>query len=140
MIFEAHEIAPRMETDWTIPNDPSDGADEQRLRRIKNDIIKAQLQEGRTVQYKSSGNSLYPHVHSNDVCVFEPVLYPETIKQDDIVFCEVQPKNRFFAHKVLKFEWHGGKRYFTIGNQKGFRNGWCEDHHIYGRLIEVVRP
>ena len=64
----------------------------------------------------------------------------DTIKLDDIVFCQVQPKNRFFAHKVLKIELHGGKRYFTIGNQKGFRNGWCEDHHIYGRLIEVVRP
>ena len=75
MIFEAHEIAPRMETDWTIPKN-NDWAQEQRLRLIRNGIIKNQLQEGRTVQYKSSGNSLYPHVHSNDVCVFEPVLYP----------------------------------------------------------------
>ena len=128
-----------METDWMIPKKP-DWAAEQRLRRIRNNNIKAQLQEGRTVQYKSSGNSLYPHVHSNDVCMFEPVLYPETIKLNDIVFCEVQPGNRYFAHKVLDIYRDSGKRYFTIGNQQGFQNGHCEDHHIHGRLIEVFRP
>jgi len=71
--------------------------------------------------------------------MFEPVLHPETIKLGDIVFCSVQPNNRFFAHKVLEIYWHGDKRYFTIGNQVGFQNWYCEDHHIYGRLIEVGR-
>ena len=45
---------------------------------------------------------------------------------DDIVFCEVQPGNRFYAHKILKVEWCSwpprpdtwNKKY-TSGNNKG---------------------
>ena len=139
MIYQAHEINPKREVDWTIPTE-YDWPEEERLREARNELIKDQLQRGVSVQYRSSGNSLYPYVHSNDICMFEPVLHPETIKLGDIVFCSVQPNNRCFAHKVLEIYWHGDKRYFTIGNQVGFQNWYCEDHHIYGRLIEVVRP
>ena len=92
------------------------------------------------MQYRSSGWSLYPRMSSGDVCMYEPVLHPDTIEVDDIVFCEVQPGNRYFAHKVLEIYRHGDKRYFTIGNQKAFQNGYCEDHNIHGRLIQVFRP
>ena len=133
-----------METDWTIPRNlhKGDHAEEQRLRHMRNVMIKDQLQEGRTVQYRSSGNSLFPIVHSNDVCMYEPVLRPETIREGDIVFCEVQPGDRIYAHKVHRIYWDNFIRYFDIGNNHdpppGI-NGWCQDHHIYGRLIKVVR-
>ena len=84
-------------------------------------------------------------VWSNDWCSFEPVLDLNTIMQGDIVFCEVQPGNRYFARKVKDIFYDSGKRYFNfwvteLGNQTP-RNmkGWCEDHHIHGRLIVVYR-
>ena len=93
------------------------------------------------MQYRSSGWSLWPLVHGNDVCMYEPVLHPETIREGDIVFCEVQPGDRFYAHKVHKIYRANCIRYFDIGNNHDPPriNGWCQDHHIYGRLIEVVR-
>jgi hypothetical protein len=76
------------------------------------------------------------------------------VQVDDIVFCEVQPNDRFYAHLVLRKEWHrerlagmsaswaecaiGGEWYFTIGNIEGRENGWCRIEHIYGRLAECV--
>ena len=72
--------------------------------------------------------------------MFEPVLHPETIRLGDIVFCQLQPGNMFVAHMIRDIYWEKHPdRYFTIGHQAGYRNKWCQDQHIYGRLIEVVR-
>ena len=108
-------------------------------------MIKDQLLEGRTVQYKSSGNSLRPQVYSNDTCCLEPVcgsheLAQIEIRKDDIVFCEVNPGFHFYAHKVLRIEGCQGTddKVYVIGNNKGFENGWCHRDQIYGRLIEAV--
>ena len=126
--------------------------DEQRCRWH---MCKKQLLEGTPVQYKSGGNSLYPLVHANDSCLFAPVVNPDTLKVGDIVFCEVQPGNRFFAHLIKTIEWENCKvdprtaasararrteprRKFTIGNISGHINGHCFEEHIYGRLVEVV--
>ena len=119
------------------------------MRRTRNVMMKAQLQKGTSVQYRSSGWSLWPTVHTDDCCLFEPVLDPGLLREGDIVFCQVQPGDRYFAHKILKIEWfkaaasatpagHTMTRCFTIGNNRGHANGWCLDHHIYGRLVEVV--
>ena len=114
-MFEAHEIHPDQEIDWTIPKNGG-WAEEFRLRQHRNNLIKFQLQAGMSVQYRSSGWSLFPQVHSNDLCMFEPVLHPDTIEVGEIVFCEVQPGNRFYAHKVRKIYFHNSIRYFDIGN------------------------
>ena len=90
------------------------------------------------MQYKSAGNSLFPLVHANDSCLFEPVANPEELKQGDVVFCEVQPGDRFFAHLIHKIEWEAWFRVFTIGDIDGNVNGHCFDEKIYGRLVEVV--
>ena len=111
---------------------------EMHLRHTRNILIKQQLQKGQGVQYRSSGWSLWPKVHSGDLCLYEPVLDPDKLKLDDVVFCEVQPGNRFFAHLVSDITWSRGVRYFTISNIKGKENGWCRDEHIYGRLIQVI--
>jgi hypothetical protein len=127
---------------------------ELRLRHQRNVMIKAQLQAGRSVLYRSSGWSLYPRVWSNDQTTYEPVISDNMVQVDDIVFCEVQPGNRFYAHLVLRKEWSrarlagmsaslaecvmGGEWKFTIGNISGRENGWCRIEHIYGRLAECV--
>ena len=73
------------------------------------------------------------------------------LKVGDIVFCHVSPNDRYFAHSIFKIGWNTIPRdpvrrlpetyirYFIIGNQAGKENGWCYDHQIYGRLVEVVR-
>jgi len=113
-------------------------------------MLREALRKGLTIQYRSSGWSLYPWVHSNDCCVFAPVTDPDQLKVGDVVFCEVQESKRHYAHMIHEIGWENFrdpfdgevmfKRYFWIGNMKGHRNGWSYDGHIYGRLVEVIAP
>ena len=105
---------------------------------MRSDLIKKQLLEGRPVCYRSSGWSLCPRVRSNDQTTYEPVTSADQVQVDDIVFCEVQPGNRFYAHLVKRKEWRGVEWYFTISNAQGRENGWCRIEHIYGRLVECI--
>ena len=100
-------------------------------------MLKEQLLSGKPVIYRSSGWSLWPRAHSNDQCRFEPVSSPDEVRHNDIVFCEVQLGDRFFAHLVSRKWLENGEWYFTICNMKGRQNGWCSMKHIYGRLIEA---
>ena len=121
--------------DWTLC--PEDWTKELRLRAERNEMIKEQLQLGKPVIYRSSGRSLYPRVWSNDMCFYDPVTSADEVHEDDIVFCQVQPGDRFFAHVVSRKWFQNGEWYFTISNLKGWENGWCSIKHIYGRLIRV---
>ena len=152
-IFQPHEIHTDEDVDWTIPADREDWDEQFSNRLSRNIMIKTNLLAGNTVQFRSSGNSLYPIVESGDSCVFEPVDSCKDLRMGwDIVFCEVQPTNRFFAHKVLYWEWEpvdppaGSaprteptyRAKYWIGNNKGHINGHCYEHQIYGRLVETV--
>ena len=106
-------------------------------RNDNNKFLKAKLQAGMFVMCRMSGGSMLPLVHHKDVCLFEPVLNSDTIKEGDIVFCEIQPSNKFAAHKVLKIYEETNIRYYDIGDKRGCKHGWCQGQHIYGRLIEV---
>ena len=148
----SHEVRPEsyprsLDVDWTLC--PEDWGKELRLRQQRNEMIKEQLQAGKSVCFRSSGNSMYPRVHSNDQCTFEPVTNAEEVQQNDIVFCEVQPGDRFYAHIVKRKDWwdwwkcgkteeQGGEWFFTISNIKGRENGWCAMKHIYGRMTQCV--
>ena len=100
-------------------------------------MVKAELQNCNTVAFRSSGNSLDPRVCSGDSCTYQPVANAAEIQLNDIVFCEVQPGNRFYAHIVKKIEDWEGRRRFTIANYAGRENGWCYSEHIYGKLIHA---
>ena len=132
-----HETLPAFDVDWTLH---SDWGIELKRREERNVLIKDQLQSGRPVCYRSSGWSLYPRVHSGDACTYEPVTSEDQVWEDDIVFCQVQPGDRYYAHLVKRKEW--SPRYekwvFTISNINGHENGWCYMEHIYGRLTECV--
>ena len=112
---------------------------EIRLRAVRNEVLKENLLNGQHVSFRSSGWSLYPRVHSNDQCTYKPVTAESDVKVDNIVFCQVQPGDRFYAHNVKAIDvWPStGRTYFTIANLKGRENGWCFIEHIYGKLIEV---
>ena len=88
--------------------------------------------------FRSSGCSLYPYVLPGDGCTFTPVTDQNQVRVTDIVFCEVQPLGRFYAHMVVeKQEESSGKMRYIIGNASGHQNGWCHIEHIYGRLVKV---
>ena len=149
--LDTHDIPPRpdrslqhllrrlrvdwLDVDWTLY--PEDRAKELRLRTQRDEMIKEQLQLGKSVIYRSSGWSLYPLVWSNDLCSYDPVTSADEVSEDDIVFCQVQPGDRFFAHLVSRKWFEDGEWYFTISNSKGWENGWCSIKHIYGRLIRA---
>ena len=107
-------------------------------------MIKENLIHGVGCQYQSTGQSLWPRVKSGDCCFFEPVLDPDLLKLNDIVFCQVQPSERFFAHMITEMKVDPAasaknRRAWTIGNINGHVNGWCYDRHIYGRMVECVK-
>ena len=93
-----HEITPELDVDWTLC--PDDYEKELRLREVRNEMIKNELLLGRPVIYRSSGWSLWPKVWSNDQCTFEPVTSADDVNEKDIVFCQVQPGDRFYGHLV----------------------------------------
>ena len=141
VVFERHQVPNELDYDWTLN---ADKKEEKKQRQERNLMIKEKLQNGRTVQYRSSGWSLWPKVRPNDMCTFEPVASTESVEIDDIVFCEVQPHYRLFAHIVshIGTYWNDnkfpqGKSFYEISNIRGHRNGWCYIKHIHGKLIDV---
>ena len=129
----SHEITQELDVDWTLC--PEDSAKELRLRAERNEMIKEHLQRGKPVIYRSSGWSLYPRVWSNDLCSYDPVTSADEVHEDDIVFCQVQPGDRFYGHLVSRKSFQEGEWWFIISNAHGRSNGWCSMKNIYGRLI-----
>ena len=130
---------PEWDIDYTLQESP-DWETELKRRRERDIQIKAQLKEGRNVFYRSSGWSLYPYVSSGDGCTYTLVTSQKQVQVNDIVFCEVQPGDRFYAHLVLEAqEGSSGKMRYIIGNASGHQNGWCHIEHIYGRLVKVEK-
>ena len=131
---------------------------ELRLRDVRNKMIREDLNEGRAVFYKSSGNSMWPLVQSDDACTFHPIqavtardgihaIQKEAseLHVGDIVFCQVQDSKQYYAHIILvKDEWgtRGGYRNepkYWAGNIRGRFNGWCHRKHIFGVLVSVQK-
>ena len=139
VVMEYHmQFGSEWDIDFTRQGNPEYEV-EMRRRYEMNIKIKEQLQSGQTAYYRSSGWSLYPRVSSGDGCTYIPVTKQEQVQVNDIVFCEVQPRNRFFAHMVLEAqEVSKDKMRYIIGNVNGHRNGWCQIEHIYGRLVDVA--
>ena len=113
----AHEITPELDVDWT--RCPDDWERELRLRKVRNELLKENLQAGKPVIYRSSGWSLWPRVWPNDQCTYEPVTSADQVHKEDIVFCEVQPDDRFYAHVVSRKWLKDGEWYFTMPNMNG---------------------
>ena len=142
VVYGPHEVRPEQDVDQTLSWDWTIQARRREERNVK---LKQLLQSGQPVAYRSNGRSLEPRVFSGDRCSYEPVTSAEQVSVDDVVFCEVQEGDRFYAHLVASKEWHerDGLYYFWISNLKGpstgVMNGWCNISHIYGRLYNVEK-
>ena len=135
-MFEAFEIDPRQEVDWA---EATDNHDERQVQSARSYMIMDLLKSKRSVQYRSTGNSLWPMVRSGDVTMWEPVTDVSTLVVGDVVFCCVQPSGFFYGHMIHKIGTWYETTYWDIGNMKHppHINGWCYAEHIYGRLMEV---
>ena len=144
-VLQAHEVRlgddPLGDSgaDWTLHTDPRV---EWNLRLKRNELIRKALLEGKTAAYRSSGSSLWPRVHNNDMCVYTPVAGHQSVEVNDVVFCQVPSKaNAYFAHIVkekVPDKKQDGEFDYCISNQRGWINGWCRIENIYGRLSEVL--
>ena len=70
VLFEAGQVHPDDDWDWTVPDDRMDWDEEHRRRAARNGLIKNRLLMGKSVQYKSSDWSMYPTTWSGDCCLF----------------------------------------------------------------------
>ena len=158
MFDSPHEAVDIFDQDWTqVPGRTKSDADkletEFKRRDLRNRMIRERLAEGRPVRYVSTGNSMSPLVQGNDACTFLPTQAvtaehgmhavqkkASEISVGDIVFCQVQPGERYFAHIVLEVvqpNYYTEAKYYQIGNITGHRNGWCFREQIYGILVDV---
>ena len=132
----SHSVPPQFDFDWTLHKVKKL---ELQRREQRDQLVKEALQSGKTVKFRSSGNSLDPWVLSNDSCTYAPVTDPKELRLHDVVFCQVQPCNRFYGHIIKQIVEHRGRPRFHISNLRGRVNGTCEMEHIYGKLIHVER-
>ena len=151
-----HEAAPSFHEDWTIVanshKDPEMWEKELKLRDTRNRMIHDFLRDGRSAFYKSSGSSMWPLIQAGDGCTFHPIQAvtamhgrfavkkkASELSVGDVVFCQVQRSQCYYAHFILSIEhdYHAKEPKYWIGNLKQEKNGWCFREHIYGILVDV---
>ena len=103
MLNHLREVTDDLDKDSTLC--PHNWGFELRLREARNRLIKEELLKHKPVTYRSSGWSLWPRINSGDQCTYHPVTHPSEVEEKDIIFCEVQPGNRFYAHTVKQKLW-----------------------------------
>ena len=144
-----HEAGLAFHEDWTRVDNEEE---ELKLRDSRNRLIHLFLVDGRSVFYRSSGNSMWPLVQSDDACTFHPIQAVSAgdgehditkdeseIDVGDIVFCQVQRSQQYYAHIVLRVErdYYANEVKYWIGNIQNRYNGWCYREHIFGILVKV---
>ena len=97
---------------------------------------------------------MWPLVQSDDACNFYPIQAvtakdcihavqkeASEICKGDIVFCQVQRSQQYYANIVLGTEqsnYHTEPEpMYWIGNIQRQSNGWCLRQHIFGILVDV---
>jgi hypothetical protein len=90
----------------------------------------AQLQQGRTVQFRPRGPSMAGRVESGQLVTVAP-LGARPPGKDEVVLCKVGGHQYLHLVKAVN-----GNR-FLIGNNRGGLNGWVTAGQIYGRCIRI---
>lgn len=93
------------------------------------------LQNGETVQFRPSGNSMTGRVDNKQLCTVEPLAGSPSV--GDVVLCKV--KGNQYLHLVKAIKTEGEKVQFQIGNNKGGINGWVGISQIFGLLTKVEK-
>ncbi len=91
----------------------------------------ADLQAGKTVQFRPRGNSMTPRIKSGQLVTIEPVEIQDLVK-GDICYCKVN--GNIYVHLVTAVGQDGRVQ---ISNNKGRINGWTST--VYGILTKVEK-
>ena len=92
----------------------------------------AELEAGRTVQFRPRGHSMRPKIKSGQLVTVEP-MGNHVVQKGDIVLCKV--RGRYFLHLVKALDAEGER--YQIGNNRGHVNGWVRRRGIYGVCTKV---
>lgn len=87
---------------------------------------------GETVQFRPTGSSMVPLVHSKDLVTVTPVD-PATVKVGDIVLVKVT--GTVYLHLVSAVD--AARRRVQISNNRGRVNGWTGYNRVYGICTAV---
>lgn len=85
-----------------------------------------QLQAGKAVSVRASGNSMIPRIKSGTIVEIGPVSFND-LKKGDVVL--VRLKGRDYLHLISAID---GDR-VQISNNHGHVNGWARRTAIYGK-------
>lgn len=97
----------------------------------------AQLQQGKTVQFRPRGSSMRGKVASGALVTCVPVRHPETLGVGDIVLCKVEGKYYLHLIGAVDEARANGSRRFKIVNALGHVNGWTSARNIFGLCTRV---
>ena len=94
---------------------------------------------GANVCYQSCGHRRFAKVKRGECYTYAPVESADQVNERDIVFCQVEPDDRFLFLVVTAKGFHPNRQEwrFTIANIRGYERGKCFLDKIYGRLISV---
>ena len=103
----AHEVlaTDALNPDWTLRSD--NRLTEPQLKQRRNDMRKEQLQSGQPAAFRYRGKSLWPLVHSGDLCEYDPVFDASDVQVGDVIFCKVYPSREYHAHLIMSKTYDG---------------------------------
>jgi hypothetical protein len=96
------------------------------------DAIAGRVAAGATVEFRPSGSSMVPLIHSRQLVTVAPVD-PATVEVGDIVLARVA--GTVYLHLVSAID--TAKDRVQIGNNRGRINGWTNRAKIYGICTAV---
>ncbi|MGH3859101.1 hypothetical protein, partial [Actinokineospora sp.] len=96
------------------------------------DAVAARVAAGETVEFRPSGNSMVPLIHSRQLVKVAPVD-PTTVEVGDIVLCRVA--GSVYLHLVSAI--NPATRRVQISNNRGRVNGWTGHNRVYGRCVAI---
>jgi signal peptidase I len=87
---------------------------------------------GETVDFRPSGSSMAPIIHSRDLVTVAPVN-PTKLEVGDVVLARVA--GTVYLHKVAAID--ATKQRLQIANNRGRINGWTGYDRVYGICTQV---
>ena len=96
-----------------------------------------ELQSGKTVEFRPTGNSMKPHIESGQLVTVEPFYTKKEPQVGDIVLCQVNGSDYLHFIKEVDITKNGKTYHYRIGNARGGYNGWITSDYIYGILRKV---
>ncbi|WP_069161218.1 hypothetical protein [Nocardia altamirensis] len=98
----------------------------------KMDVVAARVAAGGLVEFRSTGSSMVPLIHSRDLVTVAPVD-PTKLEVGDIVLAKVA--GTVYLHLISALDVSRGR--VQISNNRGRVNGWTNHDRVFGICLAV---